>query len=58
VFGSDVKRDDAQPFDGKLAIGDVTVWGDSHRKWVQLFTGDDRPDVARRSIAVEPTTCP
>ena len=23
-----------------------------------LYTGDDRPDVARRSLAVEPMTCP
>jgi len=57
VFGSGVKRDDAQLFDGEVAIGDVTVWGDEHWKWVQLYTGDDRPDVARRSIAVEPMTC-
>jgi aldose 1-epimerase len=57
VFGAGVKRDDAQRFDGELAIGDVTVWGDAHWKWVQLYTGDDRPDVARRAIAVEPMTC-
>jgi aldose 1-epimerase len=57
VFGPGVQRDDAQPFDGEIAIGDVTVWGDAHWKWVQLYTGDDRPDVARRSIAVEPMTC-
>jgi aldose 1-epimerase len=23
-----------------------------------LYSGDDRPDVARRSLAVEPMTCP
>ena len=23
-----------------------------------LYTGDDRPDVSRRSLAVEPMTCP
>ena len=57
VFGPGVKRDDAQLFDGELAIGDVTVWGDEHWKWVQLYTGDDRPDVARRAVAVEPMTC-
>jgi aldose 1-epimerase len=57
VFGEGVKRDDAQPLDGEIAIGDVTVWGDDHFKWVQLYTGDDRPDVARRAIAVEPMTC-
>jgi aldose 1-epimerase len=57
VFGPDVQRDDAEPFGGEIAIGDVTVWGDEHWKWVQLYTGDTRPDVARRSIAVEPMTC-
>lgn len=57
VFGAGVERDDAEPFTGEIAIGDVTVWGDEHWKWVQLYTGDDRPDVARRSVAVEPMTC-
>jgi aldose 1-epimerase len=57
VFGAGVRRDDAQPFEGSIAIGDVTIWGDEHWKWVQLYTGDDRSDVARRSIAVEPMTC-
>jgi aldose 1-epimerase len=57
VFGPGVQRDDAEAFDGELAIADVTVWGDAHWKWVQLYTGDDRPDVARRAIAVEPMTC-
>ena len=57
VFGAGVKRDDAQPFDGAIEIADVTVWGDASWKWVQLYTGDDRADVARRSIAVEPMTC-
>ncbi|HET8529425.1 MAG TPA: hypothetical protein VFL60_10970 [Gaiellaceae bacterium] len=57
VVGEGVKRDDAERFGGEIAIADVTVWGDEHWKWVQLYTGDDRPDVARRSIAVEPMTC-
>jgi aldose 1-epimerase len=57
VFGTGVERDDAQPFEAEIAIGDVTVWGDSTWKWVQLYTGDTRPDVARRSVAVEPMTC-
>ena len=26
--------------------------------YLQLFTGDPLPDVARRSLAVEPMTCP
>ena len=56
VFGKGVQRDDAEPFGGEIAIADVTVWGDEHWKWVQLYTGDTRPDVARRSVAVEPMT--
>jgi aldose 1-epimerase len=56
VFGEGVQRDDAERFEGKIAIADVTVWGDGHWKWVQLYTGDTRPDVARRSVAVEPMT--
>lgn len=57
VFGPGVTHDDAQPFTGEIAIADVTVWGDEHWRWVQLYTGDDRPDVARRCVAVEPMTC-
>jgi galactose mutarotase-like enzyme len=57
VFGPGVQRDDAEPFTGEIRIGDVTLWGDASWKWVQLYTGDTRPDVARRAIAVEPMTC-
>jgi len=57
VFGPGVQRDDPEPFAGELRIADVTVWGDEHWRWAQLYTGDDRPDVARRAIAVEPMTC-
>jgi aldose 1-epimerase len=42
----------------RLQIDDVTVWADAAWKHVQLFTGDPLPDVARRSLAVEPMTCP
>jgi aldose 1-epimerase len=49
-----VKRD--APW--RLQVGDVTVWADESWPYVQLYTGDDRPDVARRSLAVEPMTCP
>jgi aldose 1-epimerase len=42
----------------RLGVGDVTVWADESWPYVQLYTGDDRPDVARRSLAVEPMTCP
>lgn len=57
VFAPGQTHDEARPFSGEIAIGDVTVWGEEHWRWVQLYTGDDRPDVARRCVAVEPMTC-
>ncbi len=36
----------------------VTLWADASYRYLMLFTGDSRPDVNRRSIAVEPMTCP
>ncbi len=36
----------------------VTLWANSSYRYLQLYTGDDRPDVSRRSLAVEPMTCP
>lgn len=57
VFGAGVQRDDAEPLHGEVHVGDVTLWADEHFKWVQYYTGDDRPDVARRSVACEPMTC-
>jgi len=38
--------------------GGVALWVDQHYRHLMLYTGDDRPDVARRSLAVEPMTCP
>ena len=35
-----------------------TLWVDGSYPYLQLFTGDPLPDVARRSLAVEPMTCP
>jgi aldose 1-epimerase len=35
----------------------LELWLDSSYRFVQLFTGDPLPDVARRSLAVEPMTC-
>jgi aldose 1-epimerase len=36
----------------------VSVWlGESYR-YLELFTGDSQPSVNRRSLAVEPMTCP
>jgi aldose 1-epimerase len=36
----------------------VTLWVDESYRYLQLFTGDPLPDVNRRSLAVEPMTCP
>ena len=36
----------------------VTVWFDRSYPYLMLSTGDVLPDVARRSIAIEPMTCP
>jgi aldose 1-epimerase len=34
----------------------VEVWGDRSVSWWLLYSADDRPDTARRSLAVEPMT--
>jgi aldose 1-epimerase len=36
----------------------LTLWVDETYPYLMLFTGDPLPDVARRSLAVEPMTCP
>jgi len=36
----------------------VTLWVDEGYSYLMVFSGDPLPDVARRSIAVEPMTCP
>jgi aldose 1-epimerase len=36
----------------------LTLWVDEAYPYLMLFTGDPLPDVARRSLAVEPMTCP
>lgn len=36
----------------------LTLWLDESYRYVQLFTGDALPSVSRRSLAVEPMTCP
>ena len=41
-----------------LKGGSVTLWVDESYPYLMLFTGDPLPDVARRSLAVEPMTCP
>jgi len=36
----------------------LALWVDDSYPYLMVFTGDRLPDVARRSIAVEPMTCP
>jgi aldose 1-epimerase len=38
-------------------VGRATLWVDESYPYVMVFTGDGLPDVARRSLAVEPMTC-
>ncbi len=38
--------------------GDLTLWVDEAYTYLMLFTGDPLPDVDRRSLAIEPMTCP
>ncbi len=42
------------PHDGAA----ITLWLDESYRYVMLFTGDKLSDVSRRSLAVEPMTCP
>jgi aldose 1-epimerase len=53
---ADLERDD----DGlaRIAFGSRTLWLDQSYRYVMVFSGDPLPDVARRSLAVEPMTCP
>ena len=36
----------------------LALWVDETYPYLMVFTGDPLPDVARRSLAVEPMTCP
>jgi aldose 1-epimerase len=38
--------------------GGLTLWMDEAYGYLMLFTGDPLPDIDRRSLAVEPMTCP
>jgi aldose 1-epimerase len=38
--------------------GGLILWVSESYPYLMLYTGDDRPDVNRRSLAVEPMTCP
>ncbi|MDP9434942.1 MAG: aldose 1-epimerase family protein [Actinomycetota bacterium] len=47
--------------DGSVAVrfGDVEVWGDEAFRWFQVYSGETLPEPERRrSLAVEPMTCP
>jgi len=37
---------------------EVSLWVDKNYPYLMLFSGDPLPDVCRRSLAVEPMTCP
>ena len=41
----------------RVRLGETTLWVDGSWPYVMVFTGDPLPDVARRSVAVEPMTC-
>ena len=43
--------------DPERGVG-LTLWVDASYRYVMVFTGDPLPDVNRRSLAVEPMTCP
>jgi aldose 1-epimerase len=58
---TDLERDEegmARVELGHPGGGEVTLWGDESYPYLMLFTGDPLPDVDRRSLAVEPMTCP
>ncbi|HEX7084298.1 MAG TPA: aldose 1-epimerase family protein [Gaiellaceae bacterium] len=52
---ADLERD----ADGRarVRLDDTVVWLGEAYRYAMLFTGDPLPDVARRSLAVEPMTC-
>lgn len=59
---TDLKRDAdgvatvmlADPTTGRA----VALWVDDRHRWLQVFSADDVPGTARRSLAVEPMTAP
>jgi aldose 1-epimerase len=48
----------------RVVVGDPTIgasttlWVDDAYGYLMVYTGDARPDVSRRSLAIEPMTCP
>jgi aldose 1-epimerase len=58
---TDLERDDGLARVELRALDDaagLTLWLDEAYGYLMLFTGDPLPDVDRRSLAVEPMTCP
>jgi aldose 1-epimerase len=61
VFTDLVREEDGL---ARVALGGLrpgsglALWADEAHGYLQVFTGDTRPDVNRRSLAVEPMTCP
>jgi aldose 1-epimerase len=59
---TDLERDENGLAQVKLRDPDhgtrVSLWVDVSYPYLMLFTGDPLPDVHRRSLAVEPMTCP
>jgi aldose 1-epimerase len=58
---TDLDRDDDRLARVRLRAPDdtsLTLWMDETYPYVMVFSGDSQPDVARRSLAVEPMTCP
>jgi aldose 1-epimerase len=41
----------------RVRLGGTTLWVEESWPYVMVFTGDPLPDVARRSVAIEPMTC-
>lgn len=62
AFGALLPEDDGGGSTVTLTTPDgtgVALWADSGFRWWQVFTGDTLPgDRRRRSVAVEPMTCP
>jgi aldose 1-epimerase len=52
-----IRDDDAR---ARVSVEDTVLWADEGYGYLMLFTGDTLPDPAerRRSLAVEPMTCP
>jgi len=59
---TDLERDDAGRARVEIRHPDgeptISLWLDESYRYLELFTGDSQPSVNRRSLAVEPMTCP